>query len=96
MKCPKCRSENLNDAVLCKNAATVSKHSEATKNDDSPTKRKISSLDGEKKMYWKEMAEVDNVLLAIGSRVGNPMIFGADVEAIVDDIVDEYARYSSE
>ena len=41
---------------------------------------------------WKEIAKNNDVWAEMESRVRRLMVFGAAIEAIVDDIVDEYAR----
>lgn len=41
---------------------------------------------------WKEAAKNNDVWAVMESRIRKLMIFGASIEAIVDDIVDEYAR----
>ena len=50
------------------------------------------SPDKEEERYLKESAKNNEVWSQMESRVRNLMIFGAGIEAIVDDIVDEYAR----
>jgi hypothetical protein len=66
---------------------------EAIKNDEVLKKLKKMSPDKELENSWKESAKNNDVWAVMESRVRRLMIFGAGIEAIVDDIVDEYARY---
>ena len=66
---------------------------EAIKNDEMLKKLKKISPDKELENSWKESAKNNDVWAVMESRVRNLMIFGAGIEAIVDDIVDEYARH---
>jgi len=66
---------------------------EAIDNDEILKTLRKRSPDKEEKNYWKERAKNNDVWAVMESRVRNLMIFGAGIEAIVDDIVDEYARH---
>ena len=67
---------------------------EAIKNDETLNKlKKTSPPDKELVNSWKERAKNNDVWAVMESRVRNLMIFGAGIEAIVDDIIDEYARH---
>lgn len=48
--------------------------------------------DKEQEKYWRERAKNNEVWAVMESRVRKLMIFGAGIEAIVDDIVDECAQ----
>jgi hypothetical protein len=55
--------------------------------------KKLKKTSPELENSWKESAKNNDVWAVMESRVRNLMIFGAGIEAIVDDIVDEYARH---
>lgn len=57
------------------------------------TFRKLRKISPELENSWKESAKNNDVWAVMESRVRNLMILGAGIEAIVDDIVDEYARH---
>jgi hypothetical protein len=65
---------------------------EAIKNNETLKKLKKTFPDKELENSWKQSAKNNDVWAVMESRVRNLMIFGAGIEAIVDDIVDEYAR----
>lgn len=65
---------------------------ESIKNNETLKRLKKTFLDKELENSWRQRAKNNDVWAVMESRVRNLMIFGAGIEAIVDDIVDEYAR----
>lgn len=65
---------------------------EAIKYDQVLKRLKKRLPDKEEEKYWRESAKNNDVWSVMESRVRNLMIFGAGIEAIIDDIVEEYAQ----